>query len=122
MHTENILILDAEVESAVVLKECLGMLDFHKVFISTNQGVMADLFQRNFFKMLFIDYLVLENWDWKHLLEHLAVEPDAVVVLMNDNYTPEVAGMMDILHTRYFLKKPFTVEEIESVLAKTCLK
>lgn len=120
MGQDNILILDADIDAAGILKEHLNSLGYFHVYLSTHTQIISDIFRSNNFDLLFMDV--------ETLAPHRDPETCAVCawfqngkniskVLMHWEYDDLAKTLMQRLAADHFLKKPYDPKALAAVFA-----
>jgi CheY-like chemotaxis protein len=116
MLQEKILILDADLDAALVLKEHLQTLGCSQIYLGTEPGLLAELDDTCFFDLIFLDVgsvlPVAETRD----LPHGPAFARARIVLMYSGPDPQVQALAVHWRTLWTLKKPFQLDQLEAVL------
>lgn len=113
---QKILIVDADIDLAHILKEQLRDLNFLKVFIGTSPEVVYDLSEKNGFGYFFFDFETIARLEDKELARLAAANPNVNIVLMHSEYHAGVRRLQRALGARYFLKRTIRKEDLKEIL------
>lgn len=112
----KILILDADIDTANILKEQLRCFNYLKVYISTNNEIFDDLADNGSFGLILVDFETIANIPTHKLASFADTNSKCVIILFHSNYNQKVVELQKILRTRYFLKKPIAHKDLQELI------
>lgn len=116
MQNHKILILDNDIDAAGILKEHINTLGYFNVYLSTNWEIMDDLFRNNHFNFIFMDIETISAYPGKDLKFALLGEAGICLVLIHWEFDDAVHSLMRRLPAKHFLKKPYDLKMLATLL------
>lgn len=116
MRKEKILILDSNLDSAAILKQHVNSLGYVKVYLSANHEIVEDLFKYHVFQFVFINFETMQQWRRDSCPTFEKLGRQVCTVLMHWDYDVAVEGCMETMSVRHFMKKPFDINRVASIL------
>ena len=107
MGEEKILVIDANLDTAQVLKEHINTVGYFKIYLCTDPEILSDSLKIPCFQFIFADVDTIAKWSEKNSSLPKSQPHQTNLILVHGEFNAQTQKLMQDLRADYFLKKPY---------------